>query len=81
MLYEDLMQSASKEFSWLIGGFDAGDGKRGYFSAFNLQGHYNFNISEEVLIYRIDGKKLIIISILVMISESNSILLCLVIEF
>ena len=60
MLYGDLMQSASMEFPWLIGGFDAGDGKRGYYSAFNLHGLYYFNISEEdiSIIYRIDGKKL-----------------------
>ena len=56
------MQSISEEFTWLIGGFDAGDGKRGYASSGSLDGLiYNITEDEEALnIYRIDGKKLIL---------------------
>ena len=55
------MQSVSEEFTWLIGGFDAGDGKRGYPSSESLDGlTYNITEDEEDLyIYRIDGKKLV----------------------
>ena len=64
MLYGDLMQSASEEFTWLQGGFDAGDGKRGDFSSSNLyRSYYYYNIysfEEDLSIYRIDGKKLIL---------------------
>ena len=52
------MQSVSEEFTWLIGGFDAGDGKRGYYSSRSLNGYYYINRDDEDLVYRIDGKKL-----------------------
>ena len=58
MLYGDLMQSISEEFTWLIGGFDAGDGKRGYTSSRSLNGYYFNRDDEDLNIYRIDGKKL-----------------------
>ena len=52
------MASVSEEFTWLIGGFDAGDGKRGFASSASLDG---LILDEEDLsIYRIDGKKLML---------------------
>ena len=62
MLYgEDLMQSALEAFTWLIGGFDAGDGRRGSYSLSSLNGS-SFN-EEYLSIYRIDGKKLLSLSL------------------
>ena len=58
------MQSVSREFPWLIGGFDAGDGKRGNYSSYNLNRYYRINEDEkDISIYRIDGKKLISLSL------------------
>ena len=57
------MQSALEEFPWLIGGFDAGDGKRGDFSSINNRYHHNNEVVEDISIYRIDGKKLISLSL------------------
>ena len=58
------MQSVSEKFQWLIGGFDAGDRKRGDFSSYNLNRYYRINEDEEdISIYRIDGKKLISLSL------------------
>ena len=58
------MQSVSREFPWLIGGFDAGDGKRGDYLSYNLNRYYRINEDEEdISIYRIDGKKLISLSL------------------
>ena len=63
MLYEDLMQSVSREFPWLIGGFDAGDGKRGNYLSCNLNRCRMNEDEEDISIYRIDGKKLISLSL------------------
>ena len=62
MLYGgDLRLSTLQAFTWLIGGFDAGDGRRGSYSLSSLEG---FLFNEEYLtnVYRIDGKKLISLS-------------------
>ena len=52
------MWTTLEAFTWLIGGFDAGDGRRGSYSLSSLDG---FLFNEEYLtnVYRIDGKKLI----------------------
>ena len=67
------MQSASMKFTWLQGGFDAGDGKRGNIQSSSLDrqdfGYYGFhNFQEDLSIYRIDGKKLVSFFV-IMLSE------------
>ena len=66
------MQSVSEEYTWLLGGFDAGDGQRGFFSSTNVDRLY-IEDKEDLSIYRIDGKKLISLTF----SESNSMYLSL----
>ena len=56
------MRTTLEVFTWLIGGFDAGDGRRGSYSLSSLDGS-SFN-EEYLSIYRIDGKKLISLSLL-----------------
>ena len=56
LLYGDLIDSDVREFRWLIGGFSAGDGRRGSYSLSSLD---SSSYSKKDQVYRIDGKKMV----------------------
>ena len=55
LLYGDLIESDVMWFRWLIGGFSAGDGRRGSYLLSSLN---SSTYSKKDQVYRIDGKNI-----------------------